>query len=267
VKYCVLFIVFAAGACHSFRDQPISDVHTRFIPALDTAHFTMDVLRSRQSVSRFYSRRDHALKWIHPSGQLNPEGDSLIRFIEEVEMLGLAPREYHARAIADMRSDTLSPANFSRMDVLLTDAYLTLFYHLQYGRLNPVSQELVDRSSIVDLDAITSLERIPKTSIQEELWTRQPAARQYQELRVALADRLSDSPDTLKQQQAWILQLNMERWKWRKKTHDRYVSVNIPAFLMRVVEKDSVWLETPVIVGKPETPTPIMESVIRSFII
>src|SRR5690606_39653181 len=37
--------------------------------------------------------------------------------------------------------------------------------------------------------------------------------------------------------------------------------------MLRVFEKDSVWLQTKVIVGKRDTPTPIMESVIRSFII
>jgi murein L,D-transpeptidase YcbB/YkuD len=43
--------------------------------------------------------------------------------------------------------------------------------------------------------------------------------------------------------------------------------VNIPAFMLRVYDNDSLWLETRVIVGKRETPTPVMKSVIRSFII
>jgi murein L,D-transpeptidase YcbB/YkuD len=59
----------------------------------------------------------------------------------------------------------------------------------------------------------------------------------------------------------------MERWRWEKMLPDRYVTVNIPAFLLRVIESDSVWLESRVIVGKRETPTPVIESVIRSFII
>ena len=63
------------------------------------------------------------------------------------------------------------------------------------------------------------------------------------------------------------LELNLERLRWQKEWPRRYVLVNIPSYMLRVVEADSVWLETKVIVGKRETPTPVMESIIHSFII
>jgi murein L,D-transpeptidase YcbB/YkuD len=43
--------------------------------------------------------------------------------------------------------------------------------------------------------------------------------------------------------------------------------VNVPAYTLSIVENDTVVVESNVIVGKPETPTPELESLVRSFII
>ncbi|HSI40680.1 MAG TPA: L,D-transpeptidase family protein [Xanthobacteraceae bacterium] len=52
---------------------------------------------------------------------------------------------------------------------------------------------------------------------------------------------------------------NMERWRWLP--HDvasRYVFVNIPEFLVRIVKDGSVIHQTKVVVGKPDSPTPLL---------
>jgi murein L,D-transpeptidase YcbB/YkuD len=122
----------------------------------------------------------------------------------------------------------------------------------------------VDRTSILDTNAIISLERASPGTLLHELWERQPDIRAYTELRSALRDLCKDTCDEVR---ARMIHLNMERWRWKRNKYDRYVWVNIPSFLMRVVEDESLWLETRVIVGKQETPTPVMESIITSFII
>ncbi len=52
------------------------------------------------------------------------------------------------------------------------------------------------------------------------------------------------------------IRLNMERWRWMPRKSDRYILVNIPAFSMKVVEKEKVVLKMKTIVGKQENPTP-----------
>lgn len=52
---------------------------------------------------------------------------------------------------------------------------------------------------------------------------------------------------------------NMERWRWLPHDlGDRYVMVNIPEFLVRIYEGGRSIHETRVVVGKPETPTPLL---------
>lgn len=53
--------------------------------------------------------------------------------------------------------------------------------------------------------------------------------------------------------------VNMERWRWLPRDlGTSYVMVNIPEYLVRVVDTGRVVYETRVIVGKPHTPTPLL---------
>ncbi|QFR33347.1 murein L,D-transpeptidase [Ancylobacter sp. TS-1] len=57
---------------------------------------------------------------------------------------------------------------------------------------------------------------------------------------------------------------NMERWRWVP--HDVapiYVMVNIPEFMVRLVVNEQVVHETRVVVGKPETPTPLLSETMQ----
>lgn len=57
---------------------------------------------------------------------------------------------------------------------------------------------------------------------------------------------------------------NMERWRWvPHEVAPVYVMVNIPDFTVRVVENEQTVHETRVVVGKPETPTPIMSETMQ----
>ncbi|MCK0208060.1 L,D-transpeptidase family protein [Starkeya koreensis] len=57
---------------------------------------------------------------------------------------------------------------------------------------------------------------------------------------------------------------NMERWRWVP--HDVapiYVMVNIPEFMVRAVVNEQTVHETRVVVGKPETPTPLLSETMQ----
>lgn len=52
---------------------------------------------------------------------------------------------------------------------------------------------------------------------------------------------------------------NMERWRWLPRDlGEAYVMVNIPEFLVRIYQSGHEIHETRVVVGKPETPTPLL---------
>lgn len=64
------------------------------------------------------------------------------------------------------------------------------------------------------------------------------------------------------------IELNMERWRWKQPPPEkRFVWVNIPKYKVRVMEDDTLVLESRVIVGQPDHQTPQLKSTIRYFII
>jgi len=64
-----------------------------------------------------------------------------------------------------------------------------------------------------------------------------------------------------------LILLNMERWRWLP--HDLgpfYVNVNVPEFMARVVKEGKVIHATRVVVGKPDTQTPIFSNAMQEIV-
>lgn len=267
MKNLAYLCVFIALGCQSLKEPPLaSEGAGMIIEKIDTASLP-EGLHSRASVKHFYSLRQFSLFWT-AGRHLGTTADSLLGIIARADRMGLEPSEYHAADLLFTLHDTLSTERFQKIDVLLTDAYLTLYSHLKFGRLDPGTLQRKDYSRTVSSGAVTSLQKVEQGSAARSLEMLEPQTRQYSQLKKALESfQLLARNDTAQRKRALQIALNMERWRWQKKLPDRYVSVNIPAFVLKAVEKDSVWLETKVIVGKRDTPTPLMESVVRSFII
>ena len=271
MKYLSFLVLFVAIACHSFRDppgsapQPEGKVPAAFL--IDTTHLNAYELSSRATVRAFYHKSGLS-PYFAANNKLKPVADSLLTFIKYVHRLGLVPEDYHARDLEFLLKDTVSTDKYSRMDILLTDAYLTLHHHLNHGRLDMKTLARLDFASTLNVEALASLERIHLDGSMKDLRLLEPDAAQYPLLKSILPGFVaSGQSDTIQRMRAMTIAVNMERLRWKRTPYDRYITVNIPAFVLRVIEKDSLWLETKVIVGKPETPTPVMESIIRSFII
>ncbi|MEX2234636.1 MAG: L,D-transpeptidase family protein [Cyclobacteriaceae bacterium] len=263
-------IILLAGACHNFREQSPLDIQGDVLsPSLlpDTALLNDPGLTSRQSVRNFYALRDYSLFWSDGT-DFRPAADSMLQIVQQANHFGLIPGDYHLDEMQILIKDTFASNRFPRMDVLLTDNYLTMCRHIRHGRLDPKTLQRSELSLTTDGEAISSLQNIHNTSITGQLKALEPEAAAYHRLKTALQSfQLLGKDDAVQRERAEKISLNMERWRWQKQWPDRYVYVNIPAFILRAVENDSVWLESKVIVGKRDTPTPVLESVIRSFII
>jgi murein L,D-transpeptidase YcbB/YkuD len=62
--------------------------------------------------------------------------------------------------------------------------------------------------------------------------------------------------------------LNLERWRWLPQNMgERYVLVNIPEMRLRIYEGDRVPLTMAVVVGTPDTPTPIFNDQMRYVVL
>ena len=61
------------------------------------------------------------------------------------------------------------------------------------------------------------------------------------------------------QQQIDTVAANMERWRWLPRSlSPNYVMVNVPDYSLKVVKEDNVVWRTKIVVGKPQTPTPLL---------
>ncbi len=64
------------------------------------------------------------------------------------------------------------------------------------------------------------------------------------------------------------IEMAMERWRWEnRKFPDIYLWANIPSAELRVIEKDTLVMQSNIVVGKPETPTPLLKSKINYLLI
>jgi murein L,D-transpeptidase YcbB/YkuD len=267
VKNLVYVILVLAAACHNFRERSPLETKSSQIHLIDTAVFQQIGLMSRASARNFYALRNNATFW-NDDEHLRATADSLITIINQAHRFGLLPQDYHKDEIETLIKDTVSSDRLSRLDVLLTDSYLTLRRHLRSGRLDPRTLQRSDLSAVVDRSSIAALQNTHSSSIAIQFTLLEPQRDSYKNLKEALqAFDLLGREDSIQRKRAEKISLNMERWRWQKQWPDRYVYVNIPAFILRVMENDSLWLQSKVIVGKRATPTPVLESVIKSFVI
>ncbi|WP_158267176.1 L,D-transpeptidase family protein [Chitinophaga niastensis] len=68
----------------------------------------------------------------------------------------------------------------------------------------------------------------------------------------------------------WIMQaaVNMDRWRKLPDTLPaRYIMVNLPGYMLRVVDSGEVMMESRVIVGAPHTRTPLLNSYMTNFML
>lgn len=225
-------------------------------------------INAKETVAKFYSVSQMKMIWMD-SFAIKPDGDSLMQFISKAAHAGLLPGDYHADKINTLLHSRLDHETAAQTDVLLTDAFISFWYHLRNGRVDKKSFRRIEIDSLVYSDALVALKAaLANHSVSSVLRDREPKHPEYAIVKTALGKYLTKNlQDTTIARRRDQLIANLERWRWEPEIPERYVVVNVPSFNLKVIEKDSVVLESRVIIGKPETPTPNIKSVINAFII
>jgi murein L,D-transpeptidase YcbB/YkuD len=88
-------------------------------------------------ITEFYARRDFGLAWTNPDTV-----DEFIGIISKIDEVGLDPEDYNLaqlrRLIANVRGGArLSREERANLDILLTESFARLGYHLRFGKVNP----------------------------------------------------------------------------------------------------------------------------------
>ncbi len=149
-----------------------------------------DRIYSSILVERFYKGRNYQPAWSR-DGRLM-QADILIRAVEEASGDGLTPDYYHIGLIKSLvdkaEKKLLEPVRIADLDILLTDAFLTLGCHLSGGCVNPVTIESEWFAKRGNIDVSSVLEQaLRKKRIREALMKLRPGQDSYARLRQALA--------------------------------------------------------------------------------
>jgi murein L,D-transpeptidase YcbB/YkuD len=228
--------------------------------------------QDRTAVEAFYRGRDFVPIWVNAAGAL-PSTRKAVDFLHGGAADGLDPKDYPTPTFAD-----LDPTRLAADELTLTNSITTFVRHASTGR---IAFSRVSGSIYFDLkspDLRQVLERIGSSQdIAATLDSFNPQQPQYKELRAALA-RASKKPDADESkiqgahkdggsQSAKVdaILANMERWRWLPRDlSTAYVMVNIPDYILTVVNNGKPLWSTRIVVGQPgKHATPLLAETIK----
>ncbi|MET3537164.1 L,D-transpeptidase family protein [Chryseobacterium limigenitum] len=224
-----------------------------------------------KSVMRFYAKNNSEYAWIHGVQKLDqPELAMLL--LEYSYRFGLPLSDYHLETLSleklrklrniSAEADQKEKALF---DVLMTDALITFINNLHFGKYNPLYNSLnIDTNAIHEFRADDILlDARQQTDFLKALEV-QPKIKAYTDFQDYLNvfytenDCMDSHPEIEK------IMINMERLRWIDNESKPYILINIPSYTLELYQKDAVF-DFKVIVGKPTTRTPVLESRINYF--
>ncbi|MBC6989926.1 L,D-transpeptidase family protein [Hymenobacter sp. BT491] len=236
-------------------------------------------LHTGSAVQDFYTQRQYQPVWTQAAGW-NSSATAALSFLSTAAEYGLnrdtygwsqlsaLPDSLTLRATADERAHQL--ASF---ELRLTDALLRYTQHLHQGRLQPGTLAPTDQDSLATRRAVGRLlQALGSQDLTASLLHEQPQSRMYVQLQRTWSRMLRASPaDSLRlmsgeQTEFRRVAINLERLRWEAAADSEYVLVNIPAYRLQVIKRGQVLQTHRVIVGKPVTPTPLIDSRIIVFV-
>jgi murein L,D-transpeptidase YcbB/YkuD len=165
----------------------VSDVLRLMVAVAPTAGVDGETLHSAADVQRFYRERDYAPAWIDTSGVALQTADVLER-LRRAWIEGLDPARYHPDAIEALVAHAADVVQLARLDVLLSDAFLSFAREARDGRVHPRDVDPMWHIPFDAFDYPTALEKsLAGHSVAQTLDAMPPTHEGYRRLRVALA--------------------------------------------------------------------------------
>jgi len=228
-----------------------------------------------QSVLRYYTQTNFQPTWIKPQKETGQTWQAML-MLDCVLTYGLSHDDYHPEQITYplLRDILETPAKIglkeqAAFDILLTDAMITMMNNLHYGKLNPdLSAEKIDKGAnlnfLADQYLISALKQNDLTlaigNVQPQLKLYIDLQRRMQLLKGKFQSDCYEVPEA----EVRKIAINMERLRWAAVNGDNYLLVNIPTYSLTYQLADTAY-RFKIAVGKPETPTPVLVSMVDYF--
>jgi murein L,D-transpeptidase YcbB/YkuD len=156
----------------------------------------------------------------------------------------------------------LSIGTRSKLDVLLSDAFLLLFQHQYFGEISntEMNRDWECWNYQINLSQLL-FQAIQNDNLSETFLELSPPYPQYLMLKKGLNKYriiVQQFPDSQKlKDNIETISINMERWRWLPKLKKPlYILVNIPAYQLMLYQKDSTVITMKTIVGESDHATP-----------
>lgn len=89
-----------------------------------------------ERILEFYETQAYQLLWVEENN-LNSNAVDLLQAIADVDADGLYPEDYHSTFFTNLGDPNNSGTSVAELEVLLTDAFLSLSQHILAGKVNP----------------------------------------------------------------------------------------------------------------------------------
>ena len=208
----------------------------------------------------FYEERGYAPAWVD-GDRTTPHIKDLVQQFKYSELHGLDPGHYPIEDFESLhaQSQTRMGTRFDvtavpELDAKLTYGYLRYAADLLGWSSNPrhISRNWLIDPKDDDLGGRLS-HAIDQNQVRRSLETLAPDHPQYKGLQSALAREKANPTGNLDR-----ILINLERWRWAPRDlGERYILVNVPAYMLQVMEGREPALSMRVIVGKADTQTPL----------
>jgi len=217
----------------------------------------------REALFKYYAAPDQPLLWVDQNG-VTTRGKAVIVEIGKADDYGLRASDYSLPKPDDFKpNDTKAIDWLADAEIKISYAVLDYARDARGGRIDPqrISKDLDPTLALPDpYEVIQSIS--VRTDPATYLRSFQPQHPQFEALRQKLIELRGDNSDRKKAgaNNATIkaILVNMERWRWLPNDLGPfYVNVNVPEFVVRVVDNGKVIHQAHVVVGKTNKPTPI----------
>lgn len=187
VRRCLLVIALV-GYGLAAAQAAIPEVLRERIEAIEAGQSLViegQPLQAQRSLAKLYADNGYRPYWDALRLQ------ALIEVIKDIEDDGLRPADYHLEALQRLRGSARSDLQRAQLDLLASDAFSLLLYHLYFGKVDPVSLDAnwnFDAREIRETDAVRFVhEAIRDNRIHNSLALARPTHWMYAAGREALA--------------------------------------------------------------------------------
>ena len=221
---------------------------------------------------KFYALPDQGLLWVDENG-LNQRGQAAIAEIRKADDYGLRGSDYALPNLDGFNAtDATATERLADAEIKISYAVLDYARDARGGRIDPqrLSKNLDPTLALPDPSEVigsVATRADPATYLRSF----HPDQPQFEALRRKLielrnVDSGSKKTGTNKSKISAIL-VNMERWRWLPNDlGPYYVNVNVPEFMVRVVDNGKVIHSARVVVGKPDKQTPIFSNEMQEVV-